>query len=146
MAGYDNTFLFFNDALGEPNPQMTDENHSLLAEALKRVSLLISAGNVLVFDELAWPFANLINTFSRDWDYDEKKLYTFLQAHFQPGPLEQGGQHYLREAFTAYYKARFETNEKQGFGNAQHRCPTTGKSDCPGRNYSSLSDRWRWWH
>ena len=43
----------------------------------------------------------------------KKKLYAFLQEHFQPGPLEQGGQHYLREAFTAYYKARFETNEKR---------------------------------
>jgi hypothetical protein len=113
MAGYDNTYLFFDDALGEPDPKLTEENRSLLAEALKRVSLLISAGNTLVFDELAWPFASFVNTFSREWDYDEVKLYTFFQEHFRPGPLERGGQNYLIEAFTAYYKARFETNAKR---------------------------------
>jgi len=115
MAGYDNTFLFFNDALGEPGPGlgMSEENHNLLAEALKRVSRLISAGNGLVFAELAWPFADFVNTFSRDYNYDERKLFIFLQKHFKPGPLERGGQHYLIEAFTAYYKARFESNAKR---------------------------------
>ena len=44
---------------------------------------------------------------------DEGKLQAFLDEYLQPGPLSEGGQDYLREAFTAYYDARFETNAKQ---------------------------------
>ena len=115
LAGYDNTFYYLNEALEAPdqNQTLTLAQSNLLARALKRVSELISEGNVTVFDELAWPFASMIATFARDWKYDEGKWEDFLQAHFIPGPLESGGQDYLVEAFTAYYQAWFETDSKR---------------------------------
>lgn len=112
-AGYENTFFYLNDILGEPERIFTQVQYSLLAEAMKRVSLLISAGNILVYEELAWPFASFISGFSRDWDRDEDKLRELLQAHFQQGPLEREGQNYLIEAFRSYYDARFETDKKR---------------------------------
>lgn len=113
MAGYDNTYFYLNDALRKPNPALTRKNNSLLAEALKRVSRLVSEGNVMVFAELAYPFAMMINAFSNDWKYDQRKLNMFLREHFRPGPLEQDGQDYLIEAVSAYYRARFESNSKR---------------------------------
>jgi len=113
LAGYDNTLIFFNDVLVDPNQALTHEHRNLLAKVLKKVSLLVSEGNLKVFAELAWPFASLINTFSNAWAYDDEELQSFLQEHFQPGLIETGGQDYLIEAFGAYYKARFETNSKR---------------------------------
>jgi hypothetical protein len=113
LAGYENTALFFNDVLDKSKPSQPNETHNLLAEALKRVSLLVSAGNALIFGELAWPVSNLINTFGDDWSYDEQKLLLFFHEHLRPGPVERNGQDHLREAFTAYVKARFETNSKR---------------------------------
>lgn len=113
MAGYDNTFFYLNDALVKQTQTLNRAGKSRLAEALAQVSLLISAGNVLVFRELAGPFLKLINTFYRDWEYDQEKLQAFLHQHLQSGPLAQGGQDHLFEAFTAYYNARFETNRKR---------------------------------
>jgi hypothetical protein len=113
MAGYDNTYFFLDSALGKPAPELTSEHNSLLGEAMKKVSLLISAGNILVYDELAWPFASLVNAFARDWQHDENKINAFLSERFVPGPLEEGGQDYLIEAFRAFYDARFETNSKR---------------------------------
>ena len=113
LAGYENTILFFNDVLDKSKPSPPNEMHNLLAEALKRVSLLVSAGNVLIFGELAWPVSNLINTFAHDWSYDEQKLLLFSNKHLRPGSVERNGQDHLREAFRAYLKARFETNSKR---------------------------------
>lgn len=112
LAGYDNTFLFLNEGLQEGQTQ-EDEQGSRLAEALRRVSLLVSDGNITVFKELAWPFAAFIETFRKDWDRDEGRLQAFLDEHLQAGPLHEGGQDYLIEAFTAFYNARFETRDKE---------------------------------
>lgn len=112
LAGYDNTIIFFNDVLIDPNQAVTHEQRNLLAKVLKKVSMLVSEGNLKVFAELAWPFASLIDSFSTAWAYDEGKLQAFLSEHFRPGPIEAGGQDYLIEAFSAFYKARFETNSK----------------------------------
>jgi hypothetical protein len=113
MAGFDNTYFFLNGISIEPNQDVTIDHSSKLGQALKRVSLLVSEGNVMVFKELAWPFANLVTTFSSDWSYDAEKLQAFLEEHFKWGPLEEGGQDYLIEAFTMYYNARYETNSKR---------------------------------
>ena len=110
MAGYENTYNYLDGALGEE--KMSDADNRL-GDALKKVSLLVSEGNVTVFAELAWPFADFINTFRRDWDRDEAKFNDFLNRHLKPGPLEMGGQDHLFEAFTAYYNARFESNSKR---------------------------------
>lgn len=109
LAGYEDTFVFFSKGLGDPDQLLAGVGDSRLGEVLRRVSLLISQGNSIVFEELAWPFASFIRSFSKDWDYDLGKLQAFLDEHFQPGPLHEGGQNYLIEAFTAYYKARYET-------------------------------------
>jgi hypothetical protein len=112
MGGYDNTFMFFQDGLGSVEQQLSDDQTSRLGEAFRQVSLLISDGNITVFDELAWPFTSFINTFKNDWSYDQIKLQAFLDTHLLPGPLSEGGQKYLREAFTAFYNARYETRAK----------------------------------
>ena len=112
LGGYENTFMFFKDGLGNADPQLSDDQTSRLGEAFRQVSLLISDGNITVFDELAWPFTAFINAFKDDWDYDKVKLDAFLDEHLLPGPLSEGGQDYLREAFTAFYNARYETRAK----------------------------------
>ena len=90
MAGYDNTFLFLTVGLGNQDPPLPEERHSRLGESLRRVSQLISQGNITVFEELAWPFASFIKTFKSDWNYDEEKLQAFLETNFQFGPLLEG--------------------------------------------------------
>jgi hypothetical protein len=112
-AGYDNTFVFFKDGLGEPVGEVLEDHESRVGEALVRMSKLVSDGNITVFEELAWPFAGFIKRFKKDWIRDDGKLKAFLDEYLQPGPLSKGGQDYLREAFTAYYNARFETNPKK---------------------------------
>ena len=113
LAGYDNTYYYLNDVLGDANPPGLDTKQGRLAEAMRHVSLLVSEGNIIVFAELAWPFVSFINAFAGDRSYNSRKLGAFLEEHFQPGPLERGGQDYLIDAFSAYYDARFETNPKR---------------------------------
>jgi hypothetical protein len=112
-AGYDNTNVYLHDVLetdDAPNAQNPD---SLLAEVLTRVSLLVSEGNLMIFGELAWPFVDMVNTFSRAWQPNDIKWQAFLDSHFIPGAFEDGGQDLLRESFTHFYRARFETNSKK---------------------------------
>jgi hypothetical protein len=112
-AGFDNTFVFFSEGLGDQKDPAMEEHDSRVGEALLKMSELVSDGNITVFEELAWPFAGYIESFRKDWVRDEGKLQAFLDEYLQPGPLSEGGQDYLREAFTAYYDARFETNAKK---------------------------------
>jgi hypothetical protein len=112
LGGYENTFMFLNEGLGSVEPQLSKEQRSRLGEAFRHVSLLISDGNITVFDELASPFAAFINRFKDDWNYDGSKFQAFLDEYLLPGPLSEGGQDYLREAFSAFYNARYETRAK----------------------------------
>ncbi len=111
-GGYENTFMFLNEGLGSIEPQLSDDQNSRLGEAFRHVSLLVSDGNITVFEELAMPFTAFIDCFKDDWEYDDVKLQAFLDVNFEPGPLSEGGQDYLREAFTSYYNARYETRAK----------------------------------
>jgi hypothetical protein len=113
LAGFENTFLFLRKGIEIRDPALTEVQDGRLADAMRQVSQLISDGNIVVFKELAWPFAGYIETFRKDWVRDEGKLQGFLDQYFTPGPLAEGGQDYLIEAFTAYYNARFETNRKR---------------------------------
>ena len=117
VAGFENTNLFLHKVLMEEPEQhdqsLTSAQTSLLAEVMKRVSQLVSKGNVMVFSELAWPFSRLVETFSHDWVLNQSKWQEFLQENFEQGPIEEEGQDYLIEAFTAFYKARFESNSKR---------------------------------
>lgn len=112
-AGFDSTYVFYTDALDKHKQNISEDSKNRLADALERVSLLISDGNVIVFRELAGPFSAFINTFSNDWQPDEEKFQAFLQENLTPGPVEQDGQDHLYGAFESYYKARFETNNKR---------------------------------
>lgn len=80
-------------------------------EFLTRIGRSVSEGNTIVFGELAYPFSQMIQTFANDWHYDGGKLENFL-ARFRPGPVQEGGQDYLIEAFAAYYHARFTHDRK----------------------------------
>ena len=112
MSGYDNTYMFFSEGLGSGDLPLFEDQNTRLGEAFRQVSMLISDGNITVFDELAWPFTSFINTFKDDWGYDTGKLQGFLDEHLVKGPLSEGGQDYLAEAFTAFYNARYETRAK----------------------------------
>ncbi|HFE66547.1 MAG TPA: hypothetical protein ENJ93_04725 [Chloroflexi bacterium] len=109
-AGYDNTYVYLQDVLAEPEAQNPD---SLLAEVLSQVSLLVSKGNLMIFEELAWPFVDMTNRFSRRWRPDMGQFQAFLDEHLRPGPLAEGGQEWLRESFTCFYQARFTTDSKK---------------------------------
>lgn len=112
MAGHENTFFFYNNVLTNEGMTPEEETANALAEALKRVSMLVSEGNVVVFTELAPPFAEFIRRFRKAWDFNPSALQNFLSEHFRPGPLETGGQDLLIEAFEAFFQARFETDRR----------------------------------
>jgi hypothetical protein len=112
-AGFENTYMYLHQVLEHANQDDQDSAHNLLAKVLSRVSLLLSQGNLLIFQELAWPFTSMVENFRKDWAINEEKWASFLDAHLRPGPIEQGGQGWLREAFTAFYQARFQTDGKR---------------------------------
>lgn len=112
LAGFDNTFLFYDEVLGQSKEQQIDPEKGRLAEAMRQVSLLVSEGNIMVFAELARPFVGFVNQFGKDRTYDAGKLQEFLDAHLKPGPVENDGQDCLFEAFSSYYKARFAYDSK----------------------------------
>ncbi|MGD8585421.1 MAG: hypothetical protein PVJ75_08725 [Chloroflexota bacterium] len=112
MAGFDNTFLFL-DGLDARDESQLGAWEGRLGDALRRLSHLVSQGNIVVFKELAWPFAAFIHEFRKDWRPDEGKIQDFLTRNLQPGPLEEGGQDYLIEAFRVFYYARYERDAKK---------------------------------
>jgi hypothetical protein len=58
----------------------------------------VAQGNLLVFQELAPPYARMLEEFAK---------------HFTPGPVESGGQDLLIESFGHYYRAYFERDPKK---------------------------------
>ena len=117
-AGYDATHMFIREELmaaatADASDDLSPEASSRLAEALRQVSLLVSEGNVMVYAELANPFLDLVEGHTRQWDRDDAAFEAFLTARLRPGPVEADGQDLLREAFGAYYDARFETDHKR---------------------------------
>jgi len=83
-----------------------------LARTLAVVRTMVSRGNYLVFEEIAPHYARLLETFPEASAPEPAKLDAFL-SHFQPGPVEEGGQDRLREAFHHTYQARFEGEPKR---------------------------------
>ena len=65
----------------------------------------VSVGNLKVFAELAPQFDAFADAFGRDTVYDDSALARFLSG-LEPGPVDAGGQELLKDAFTAYYRAR----------------------------------------
>jgi pSer/pThr/pTyr-binding forkhead associated (FHA) protein len=110
-AGYENTHIYLDKALGDGERPSLAENRAALA--LERVSLLLSRGNLLIFGELAWPFVDMVNQFGQTPRPEPRRFGPFLDRHFIPGPFEQGGQDWLRESLTSFYHARFTADKKR---------------------------------
>jgi len=67
----------------------------------------------MIFNELAWSFVDLTNTFYKDWQPDIAKFEAFLDKHCILGDVNVGGQDLIRESMTCFYEARFEMNKKK---------------------------------
>ena len=111
FAGFQKTADFLSRCMvvnGENNQPCLNNRPG---QFLTRIGRSVSEGNTIVFAELAYPFSQMIETFANDWHYDGGKLEDFL-SRFRPGPVQEGGQDYLIEAFAAYYHARFTHDRK----------------------------------
>lgn len=112
LANYQDVVAGLNKYMEDPAERLDCASLGLLEDVLMRVSMNISLGNCKVFAELAAPFATMIEMFQDDTEPDESQMQIFL-AQFRPGATERGGQDYLVEAFTNYYRARFEPHPKR---------------------------------
>lgn len=83
-----------------------DRELNPVVQILARISLSVSRGNIMVFEELAPAFGQMVSGFAEDEEYDQAKL-TRLLSQFKPGASDAGGQDACIEAFTAYYEAKF---------------------------------------
>jgi len=79
---------------------------------LKDVQTNVAQGNLLVFQELAPPYARMLEEFANNEAFDEAFLKRFL-TQFTPGSVENGGQDLLIESFSHYYHAYFEADPKK---------------------------------
>ena len=100
--------------------------HSFIVETIERVMRDVTSnvgqGNLIVFAELAPAYARLLQLFPGAPKNDPMEKARLLSS-FKPGPVDQGGQDLLIEAFSHYYSAFFETDprakaELMFFGNA----------------------------
>jgi len=112
FGGYQGAISQLNYYLENPVMRINQSSQSLVQEIITHISQHVSDGNIKVFTELAGPFSAFIEWFAADTRYDRGKLRAFL-SQFKPGPAEQDGQDFLREAFSHYCKARYETNQKK---------------------------------
>ncbi|MEZ4670829.1 MAG: hypothetical protein R3E39_23230 [Anaerolineae bacterium] len=78
--------------------------------AFARASDAVGRGNKKVFEEIGYEFARFIATCLQDTRYDEINLASFCDP-LRLGPPPDG-QQYLRQAFTRYYQAFFESDPK----------------------------------
>jgi hypothetical protein len=78
--------------------------------AFDRASDAVARGNKKVYEEIGREFARFYSTCLNDLAFDAEKIARFCQG-LHPGEPPDG-QQYLRQAFTRYYQAFFETNAK----------------------------------
>lgn len=78
--------------------------------AMGRASDAVARGNQKVYAEIAREFARFIDTCLNDTAHDAGNIGSFCAALRPGGPPE--GQQFLRQAFSHYYQALFETNPK----------------------------------
>ena len=79
--------------------------------AFTHSSEAVARGNLKVFAEIGREFARFYATCLEDTTYDAEKIARFCEG-LRPGEPPDG-QQYLREAFTYYYQALFEADEKR---------------------------------
>ncbi|OGO27234.1 MAG: hypothetical protein A2Z16_02845 [Chloroflexi bacterium RBG_16_54_18] len=80
-------------------------------DAIGRSSEAVSRGNKKVFEEIGREFARFYATCLNDAAYDAEKITRFCDE-LRPGDPPEG-QSYLRQAFTRYYQALFESDAKR---------------------------------
>jgi hypothetical protein len=84
---------------------------SMLSAAATKASDAVSRGNKKVFDEIAREFVRFIDECFGDTEYNAATIGKFVVV-LRPGPAPDG-QDGLREAFTCYYRALFETDPQR---------------------------------
>jgi hypothetical protein len=112
-AGTVNEYVFNLELAGSRiHAQLDDDKIIGFVESiLKDVQFNVAQGNLLVFQELAPPYARMLEEFETSHAYDPAFLKRFL-AQFTPGSVADGGQDLLIECFTHYYRAYFEVDPK----------------------------------
>jgi hypothetical protein len=103
LAAVNEVLSFFHDDLDVGVDHLLDPIQNTLAD----VSNDIAVGNLKVFRELAPIFDSFIVEFKPLKARDDEKLRHWV-ARLTPGPVTDGGQDLLRDAFTDYYEAKFE--------------------------------------
>lgn len=77
---------------------------------IERVSAAVARGNQKVFEEIGREFARFYATCGADTAFDAARIAQFCEG-LRPGEPPDG-QRYLRQAFTRYYAALFESDTK----------------------------------
>jgi hypothetical protein len=88
------------------------ELQRIIEEVIGAVTDNVGQGNLIVFQELAPPYARMLSAFANQTIYDQSVIDRFV-SQFKPGPVEQGGQSLLIEAFTHYYRALHECDARR---------------------------------
>ena len=70
----------------------------------------VATGNRIVFSEIGGEFARFLSVFKNDNDLTEENVSNFCAA-FKPGNPPDG-QQMLKDAFTSYFEARKQSDEK----------------------------------
>jgi hypothetical protein len=70
----------------------------------------VATGNRIVFSEIGGEFARFLSVFKSEEDFTEENILKFCST-FKPGNPPDG-QQMLKDAFTSYFEARMQTDEK----------------------------------
>ncbi|MDZ7625213.1 MAG: hypothetical protein U5J96_12325 [Ignavibacteriaceae bacterium] len=78
--------------------------------AFEHSAQAVAEGNKIVFSEIGGEFARFLSVFKSENDFTEENISKFCSA-FKPGNPPDG-QQMLKDAFTSYFEARKQTDEK----------------------------------
>jgi hypothetical protein len=78
--------------------------------AFEHSAQAVAEGNKIVFSEIGGEFARFLTVFKSENDFTEENISKFCSA-FKPGDPPDG-QQMLKDAFTSYFEARMQTDEK----------------------------------
>jgi len=86
----------------------------VIARVMHGVSANVAHGNLIVFQELAPLYAAWLEAFQpRPTVPNARQIDAFVADHLTPGPVDQGGQDLLIQAFRTYHDAMFETDSRK---------------------------------
>jgi hypothetical protein len=78
--------------------------------AFEHSAQAVAEGNKIVFSEISGEFARFLSIFKNEEDFIQENISKFCSA-FKPG-IPPDGQQMLKDAFTSYFEARKQTDEK----------------------------------